>query len=154
VSARPPSTFATAPEPQRFGFAQWLALFVFSWLSNVLALFVASWIIPDMSYGDEWWTLLVAALVFAAVNTVIRPLVILFGIVAIVLTFGLGLFFINMFMLWLTSLIVPDLEVGGFWSYVGATIIIWLVNVIVGVILKPRSRLRPRDSGVVTGYER
>jgi putative membrane protein len=133
-----------APEHgRRIDWSGTLELFAFSWLSDVLALFIASWVIPDMTYGDSWWTLLVAAFVFALVNAVVRPIVILFGIVAIVLTLGLGLFFINMFMLWLTSLIVPDLAVGGFWSYVGATIIIWVVNVILSAILRPR-RKRPK----------
>jgi putative membrane protein len=126
-----------------------LELFLYSWLSNVVALFVASWVIPDMTYGSSWWTLLVAALVFAVVNAVVRPIFILLGLVAIVLTLGLGLFFINMGMLWLTSLIVPEFAVGGFWSYVGATIIIWLVNVLLSALLRrgPRRGVVVRGSG-------
>lgn len=134
---------SSEPQSSRSEYAALLELFVFSWLSNILALFVASWVIPDMTYGSSWWTLVVAALVFAAVNAVLRPIFILLGIVAIILTLGLGLFFINMAMLWLTSLIVPDFAVGGFWSYVGATIIIWLVNVLVSALLRPRRGPRP-----------
>jgi putative membrane protein len=119
--------------------------FLYSWLSNILALFVASWIVPDMTYGDSWWTLVVAALIFALVNAVVRPIVVLFGIIAVILTLGLGLFFINMFMLWLTSQIVDDLAVGGFWSYVLATIIVWLVNLLLTVLLRPRWA-RPRGA--------
>ncbi len=133
------------------GWGQFAKMFVFSWLSNIVALFVASWVISSMSYGDDWWTLVIAAFVFALVNTFVRPIFILLGIVAIILTLGLGLFFINMGMLWLTSLIVPNLVVGGFWSYVGATIIIWLVNTVLALILRPR-RTEPTRTVTVTTY--
>jgi putative membrane protein len=123
-----------------------LEVFAYAWLTNVVALFVASWIVPAMTYGDSWWTLLLAALVFAIVNAVVRPVVIVFGIVAVVLTLGVGLFFVNMFMLWLTSQLVDDLAVGGFWSYVGATIVVWLVNVLLNGLLRPDWH-QPRGAG-------
>jgi putative membrane protein len=137
----------TEPEIRRYGSTSLLEHFAYSWLSNVLALFVASWAISAMTYGDSWWTLLLAALVFAIVNAILRPVFIVLGIVAIIVTLGLGLFFVNMGMLWLTSLIVPDLRVGGFWSYVGATVIIWLVNTILSAILRPAHR-RGTGSGI------
>ena len=72
-------------------------------------------IVPAVSYGDSWWTLLLAGLVFALVNAVLKPLVILIALPAVVLTLGVALFFVNMFMLWLTDAIVPEFEAGGFW---------------------------------------
>ena len=49
----------------------------------------------------------------------------------IILTFGIALFFINMAMFALTAWIVPGFDVGGFWSVVQGTIIIWIVNLII-----------------------
>lgn len=111
--------------------------FVYRWLTNVLALFAAAWIIPDIDYGDSWWTLLLAALVFALVNAFVRPLVILLTLPAVLLTLGVALFFINMLMLWLTAQIVSDFDVGGFWSIVGGTAIVWLVNLLLDALLEP-----------------
>ena len=113
-----------------------------AWATNVLLLFVASWIISPMTYGDSWWTLFIAGAIFGIVNTIIRPIVVFLSLPAVVLTLGIALFFINMFMLWLTSLIVDDLAVGGFWDYVGATAVIWIVNLLVDLLLRPRRRGR------------
>jgi hypothetical protein len=45
-------------------------------------------------------------------------------------------------MLLLTSVIVPDFAVGRFWTYVGATIIIWLVNLVIAAVLTDVTRSR------------
>ena len=41
-------------------------LFLFAWLSNVVALFVAAWIVSGVEYGDDFWVLFIAALVLCA----------------------------------------------------------------------------------------
>ncbi|HEY8237644.1 MAG TPA: hypothetical protein VIF85_13470 [Gaiellaceae bacterium] len=51
-------------------------------------------------------------------------------------------FFVAMLMLWLTDLIVPKFSIHGFRTYVWATIIVWVVNIVVDAILSPR-RGRP-----------
>jgi uncharacterized membrane protein YvlD (DUF360 family) len=38
-------------------------------------------------------------------------------------------------MLALAEWIAPDFSIDGFWTYVGATIVVWLVNVVVGWLL-------------------
>lgn len=114
---------------------------LFAWLSNVVALFVASWIVPGVGYGDDFWVLFVAGLVFAVVNLFVRPLVILLALPAVVLTLGVALLLINTFMLYLTDWIVPDFETGSFWSTLGAAVIVWVVNMILAAVLRPDDRL-------------
>ena len=46
------------------------------------------------------------------------------------------LFVINMLMLVLTGAVVDDFDVGGFWTVVGATIVIWFVNTIISMLLR------------------
>jgi putative membrane protein len=84
--------------------------------------------------------LAVAALVFLLVNAVIRPIVILLTLPAVILTLGILLLFINAFMLWITDKIVPPFEVEGFWTTVGAALIIWLVNMALHRVFKPEAR--------------
>jgi uncharacterized membrane protein YvlD (DUF360 family) len=43
------------------------------WVCNVVALFVAAWILSGISYGDQWWTLFIAAAVFTLINDWIVP---------------------------------------------------------------------------------
>ena len=114
---------------------------VFAWLSNVVALFVATWITPA-DYGDDFWVLLVAALVFTIVNVFIRPIVILLALPAVILTLGLALILINTLMLYLTDWIVPSFETGSFWATLAAAVIVSIVNLILNLVLKPDERLR------------
>jgi len=113
-------------------------------VGNLAALWVASELFDEMTYGDSFWVLLLAALVFTIVNWIVKPIVAILSIPLIILTLGVAYFFVNVLMLLLTSVIVPDFAVGGFWTYVGATIIIWLVNLVIGAFLHDVGRSRAR----------
>lgn len=116
---------------------------VIGWLVNVLAIFVASKIFSSIDYDGELWVLGLAGLVLALANHVVRPIVIVLALPAVIVTLGIALLFINALMLYLTDLIVPPFEVGGFWQTVGAALIVWAVNVVVhGVLKSERERGR------------
>jgi putative membrane protein len=121
----------------------WMRL-LFAWLSNVVALFVAAWLVPGVGYGDDFWVLFIAALVFTTVNWLVRPLVIILALPAVILTLGLALILINTFMLYLTDWIVPSFETGSFWSTLLAAIIVSIVNLILSLVLKPEERMQVR----------
>jgi putative membrane protein len=96
--------------------------------ANAAALGVAAWLL-DGVVVDDWIALLIAAVVFAIVNTIVKPIVTILGIPLIIITLGIAYFFINMGMLWLTDVIAGDgFDIEGFWTYVGATILVWIVN--------------------------
>jgi putative membrane protein len=109
---------------------------IIGWLVNVLAIFVASKVFSSIDYDGELWVLALAGLVLGLANHIVRPIVILLAFPAVILTLGIALLFINALMLYLTDLIVPPFDVGGFWQTVGAALIIWGVNVIVHGVLK------------------
>ena len=111
--------------------------FAFSWLSNVVAIWVAALVFDGITYGDRFWVLLVAGLVFGVVNLIIRPIVILLALPAVILTLGIALLFVNALMLYLTDLIVPVFEVRGFWTAVGGAFIVWVVNLVIHGVLRP-----------------
>jgi putative membrane protein len=113
--------------------------FLFRYAVNTAALYVAAWAIEGISYGDQWWTLLIAGFVFTVVNTFIKPVVQILSIPFIIVTLGIALFFINLAMLALTALVVKDFTIDGFWDAVGGTIIVWAVNV-VAELVKPERR--------------
>ena len=120
--------------------AVWM-LFLFAWLSNIVALFVAAWIVSGVEYGGDFWVLFIAALVFTTANWFVRPLVILLALPAVVLTLGFALVLINTFMLYLTDWIVPSFETGSFWSTLLAAIIVSLVNLLLSLLLKPNEKV-------------
>ena len=106
------------------------------YVGNLAALWVASEIFDEMTYGDSFAVLAIAALVFTIVNWVVKPVLAILSIPLIILTFGIAYFFVNMAMLWLTDVVVGDFEAGGFWTVVGATIVVWLVNVVIGAFVR------------------
>jgi putative membrane protein len=105
------------------------------WVCNVVALFVAAWILSGISYGDQWWTLFIAAAVFTLVNAWVKPILAVLSIPFIVVTLGLFYFLINVFMLYLTDWIVPDFEIKTFWWGVLAAIIVSIMNGLLNLVL-------------------
>jgi putative membrane protein len=116
------------------------------WAFNTVALFVASWLLSGLSYGSDWWALLVAGLVFTLVNFLLKPVLTLLSVPFIIVTLGIFYLLINVFMLYLTHWIVPQFTIAGFWWAVLAAIIVSLVNA--GLRL---SFGRPRVTVHVTG---
>jgi putative membrane protein len=105
-----------------------------AWGTNVLALIVADWVFSGFSI-ERWGPLLLAGAVFGLANVFVKPLLTFIALPLIILTFGIAYFFVNVAILALTVWIVPDFSIDGFWTYVGAVIVIWLVNVAVGRLL-------------------
>jgi putative membrane protein len=104
------------------------------WAGNVAALFIAHLFVDGVSYGDDWWALLIAGLVFGIVNSLIRPVLRLFmktaGLPIVLLTFGLALFAIDVLMLYITSWIVDDFTISSFGAAVAGAAVIWVVHLL------------------------
>jgi putative membrane protein len=115
-------------------------------IGNVAAIWVASKVLDGVTYGGEWQNLLLAALVLTIANWLVKPFLTLLALPVIVLTLGVALFFVSLVMLLLTSWLVDGFGIDGFWTYVGATIIVWVVNSLVQAIAtKPDDRRRERS---------
>ena len=104
-----------------------LVFILLAWLANALSLAAADWLFGSVDI-DGWWPLLLGAAVLGIANSVLKPLLTLLTFPLVILTLGLALFAINVAMLALAEWIAPDFSLDGFWTYVGATIIVWLVN--------------------------
>jgi putative membrane protein len=116
-----------------------LARLAITWVFNTVALFVATWLLSGLSYGKEWWALLLAALIFTLVNFAVKPVLTVLSIPFIVVTLGLFYFLLNVLMLYLTSWIVPQFEIDTFWWAALAAIIVSFVNWLLGMAFgKPR----------------
>jgi putative membrane protein len=107
----------------------WVGVIVY-WLTNVLALIVIDWMFDGVSI-ERWWPLLLGAAVLAIGNAIIKPILAILTFPLIIVTAGLSYFAINVLMLALAEWIAPDFSIDGFWTYVGATIVVWLVNFVV-----------------------
>jgi putative membrane protein len=112
-------------------FSVWLGITVGL---NVLALIVVNWLFDSVAI-DGFWSFLLGGLALGLGNAFLKPILALLTLPVILLTFGLAYFALNVLMLALAEWIAPHFSVDGFWTYVGAVIVMWLVNVVVGAAL-------------------
>jgi putative membrane protein len=95
---------------------------------NAVALYAAAWALAGVTYGDQWWTLLIAAAVFTVVNMWLKPVLQVLSLPFIVVTLGLFLFLINILMLYVTDWLVRDFDIRSFGAGALAAIIVSVVN--------------------------
>jgi putative membrane protein len=112
--------------------------FLISWAIDAVALALAAWIFSGV-YGSIA-AIVVAALVFGLLSSFVKPWLKLLTIPLALVTFGIAWFFVAMFTLWLTSAIVGGLHVNGFWTLVGATVVVWAVGALASRWLFPKKR--------------
>ena len=111
-----------------------LVLLLVGWGVNVVALLVIDWLFDGVEIG-RWGSVLLGAAVLGLGNAILKPILALLTLPLILVTFGLFYFVLNVAMLALAEWIAPDFSIDGFWTYVGATIVVWLVNWILGVLV-------------------
>ncbi len=116
----------------------WVVRFAIAAAINVLALIIADWAFDGLSIG-RWGSIILAGVVLGLANVFLKPLVTFIALPLILLTFGIAYFFVNVVMLLFTEWVTPDFSIDGFWTYVGATIVIWLVNWLVWTLVDAMS---------------
>jgi len=110
------------------------------WAVDAASLAVAAWIFSGISVGGSAETLIVAALVYGILATFIKPLLKLLTLPLAIVTLGIAWFFVAMFILWLTDVIVSGFQIDGFWDLVGGTIVVWLVGAVADHWLFPKKK--------------
>ena len=81
-------------------------------------------------------TALIASLVLALLNTLLKPILFLLTLPLTILTLGLFLLVLNALMLWLASVLVPGFHLHGF----GTTLLASLILALVGAMWKAATR--------------
>jgi len=89
--------------------------------------------------SEQIVTLVIVGAIFGAITSFVKPVIALFSLPVIVLTFGLFLLVINALMLLLTSVIADGLDLGfhvdGFVTAVLGSIVISIVSALVSIVL-------------------
>jgi putative membrane protein len=94
---------------------------------NAAALWLASVLFGGV-HIHGWKAYLIASVVLAIANSVIKPVLKVLTFPLVILTLGLFVLVINIAMVALAVWITPDFSIHGFWTYVGTVIVLWLVN--------------------------
>jgi putative membrane protein len=116
--------------------------FLIRWFICGLGLWVSAGLIghDKIAYQDSVGVIVVAGLVLAILNTIIKPIVVLLSLPAILFSLGLFMIIINAAMVLLASWFYDSLEVTNFSAALLAGIIIGLVNYLVTAILDMEKR--------------
>jgi putative membrane protein len=120
-------------------FAQRIAI---GWIIDSLALAAAAWIFSGV-YGSAA-AIVGAALVYGLLSAFVKPVLKFATFLLALVTFGVAWFAVAMFILWLTSVIVGGFHVEGFWTLVGATVVVWAVSAVASHWLFPQKRDKNR----------
>ena len=111
--------------------------FLTRWLVCSLGLWIAaSFLSNSISYNSELRVIIIAGLVLAIINIVLKPILIVFTLPAIVLTLGLFTIIINGLTVFIASKLYHPLHITNFWAAVFAGMVIGLVNYLVTAILE------------------
>jgi len=94
---------------------------------TALGLWVASEIFQGLHFASPT-KLIVAAVLLGVVNAFVRPLAFILTLPLTVLSLGLFLLVLNAAMVGLVAWMVPGFEISGFWTAVGAALIVSLVS--------------------------
>lgn len=113
--------------------ARFLARLVLTLIGNAIGLIVAAWILDDMALSAGGFIL--AVVIFTLAFLILQPLIIKIAIkYADALSGGTALVS-TLVALIITNLLTDSLSISGLTTWVLATLIIWLVSLIAGVIL-------------------
>lgn len=99
-----------------------------------LAIIFTAYLLPGISVDDFLTGTIIAALL-ALLNLTIKPVLIFLTIPITLITLGLFLLVINAFLVIIASLIIPGFTVDSFWWALLFSLILSLVNSILGISL-------------------
>ena len=108
---------------------------------DVLALVVVDLLFAGIHF-DTWQAVVDGAILLALVNAYLRPLILLLTLPFNILSLGLFTFVVNAAMLKVVSWLLPGFHVTGFWTAVGAALVIGFVSVILHRLIKPKTDFR------------
>lgn len=97
---------------------------------NFLLLIVAMEIIPGFQLSGSWVNWLAIGVVLTVLNFLIKPVLRFFLAPLIILTLGLGLILINMFLLYILDILSPNLSIVGVPAYFYAALLFGVFNLI------------------------
>ena len=118
-----------------------LFVFVIRWVLNSIGLWVAVRLFgtgyenADVTAGI--WGFLLAGLIFSIINSVLRPIIVIFSLPAILLTLGLFVLVVNGLMVYISLSLAPGISMS-FFNSILTGMLLSLVNYIVSAAVEIR----------------
>jgi putative membrane protein len=121
----------------------WPTRILIHWSANVIVLLVLDALLNGVHVKNAG-ALVEAAAVFGLLNVIVKPVLAFVTLPIAILTLGVARFFVALLMLVLTKVIVSGFHISGFWTLVKATLIVWIVNVVLDNVPGPWRLVRQR----------
>jgi putative membrane protein len=99
------------------------------WLVLALGVVLSTKLVHGISY-DTNTTLAVVVIILSLFNTVLKPLLLLFTFPFIVLSLGIGIWFINALLFYFTGKLVEGFQVTGFGAALWGALIVSVTNMV------------------------
>jgi putative membrane protein len=111
--------------------------FITRWLVCSLGLSLAALLIgKSIAVNQGVGVVLIAGLVLAIINTVLKPFLIIFSLPALIFSLGLFMIIINGLTVYIASKLYTPLHITNFWAAIFAGMVIGLVNYLVTTLLE------------------
>lgn len=108
---------------------------LFKYLGTVAAVVLTVNIVPGILVSGGWTSLLLVALVWSVIVSVIRPVLSILTFPITLITFGLFAFVLNAILFYAMTWIVPGFSVSGFWSAVFGAVVLSLLSWMIHKVL-------------------
>lgn len=109
------------------------------WFTSSLGLYIAAGFLSnDITTNSRLEVIVIAGLILAVVNMLLKPILIILSLPAIVFTLGLFMIIINGALVYLVSKLYHPLHITNFWAAIFAGMVIGLVNYLVTTIVESR----------------
>lgn len=112
-----------------------------SWVFIAIGVLIASHTAGGISY-ESVESLIVAVLLLSLCNVFLKPLLMLFSLPFIILTFGIGIWLINAALFLLVGQIVGGFDVASFWSALWGALVVSIVGGVANVLFAPPGQRR------------
>jgi len=122
--------------------------FIAHLLINAAALYAATQFVTGISFDGDWRLLFAVALIFGALNVIVRPILKILTFPFLIVTLGLFIFVLNAFMLWLTGVVSDALGLGfhvdGFRAAFMGALVVTVVSFVLSLFVGKDKERRPR----------
>jgi putative membrane protein len=105
------------------------------WIVLAIGVVLSTKLVPGISY-DTGSTLLVVVLLLSLFNVVLKPILLLFALPFIILTAGIGIWFVNALLFYFVGRLVNGFHVAGFGSALLGALIVSLTGLILDALLR------------------
>jgi putative membrane protein len=109
-----------------------LSRLILTLIANAIALLAAGYFLPGFLITGNVISFAIVVIILSLINLIIRPIIRLFLSPLILITFGLFNIVINGFILYVIDIYFDTISIDGLVTLLYATIIIGLVNVLLG----------------------